>query len=71
MDNRKTQANDAETKFFCPYLKRNISEGLCYDMQMIAYAYIKPDALPDMEIDRQSLKDCCEWCEHRLQAKIK
>ena len=66
MDNLKTQANGAEIKFFCPYLKRNISEGLCYDMQMICNLYIKPSVLPEITIDKDELKSFCNGCKYEL-----
>lgn len=49
----------------CPYVQEYISMGLCYDMQMVAYGYIKALALP-ADIDKELLLNCCKDCVHRL-----
>ena len=51
---------------YCCYLQDYISAGCCYDMQMIKDGYVKRSALPEMQIDKQSLDQCCIECEHRL-----
>lgn len=53
-----------EQEFYCTYLKKLIDQGLCYDMQMISEGYIKPSALPDIDIDREKLLKCCSNCKH-------
>ncbi len=50
----------------CPYLGNNIDRGMCYDMCMIANNVIKPEALPDIDIDKERLLSCCEKCDGRI-----
>ena len=51
---------------WCEYLDEYVSAGACYDMQMIAGVYIKPEALPDIKIDRIKLKASCDGCDRKL-----
>lgn len=57
---------DSENLLSCSYLGRNIDEGLCCDIQMIANGYILPSALPDIGIDKSMALKACETCEHKL-----
>jgi len=57
---------DSENMLSCSYLGRNIDEGLCCDIQMIANGYILPSALPDIGIDKSMALKACETCEHKL-----
>lgn len=50
----------------CPYLNKFIPIGMCYDMQLIADGYIKPSALPELELDRERLSLLCESCQYAL-----
>jgi len=50
----------------CPYLGNNIDRGMCYDMQMIAHNAIKPEALPEINIDRERLSSLCDGCEGKI-----
>ena len=50
----------------CRYLYELIDAGTCYDLQMIGLGYIKEDALPDVEIDRPRLQQCCAGCKYSL-----
>ena len=56
---RESECSD---NVFCPYLGEDISGGLCYDMRMIANNAIKPEALPDIVIDKEKLLSLCECC---------
>ncbi len=58
------QKEPDEVKLFCPYLEMHILEGLCYDMQMIAGGYMKPLTLPDVEIDKERMRKCCDACQY-------
>lgn len=51
---------------YCSYLQEYITEGLCYDMQMIGNGYIKSKALYELNINKEKLKKCCAECEHEL-----
>lgn len=51
---------------WCEHLGEYVSPGACYDMQMIAGGYIKPDSLPDIKIERLKLMEACERCDRRL-----
>ena len=53
-----------EQECHCVYLKEFIDPELCYDMQMICNGFIKPAALPDIEIDNVELLKCCNECKH-------
>ena len=54
-----------EQKCYCAYLNEFIDSGLCYDMKMIGNGFIKPEALPDVEIDKAKLLECCNKCNHK------
>ena len=51
---------------YCPYLKEFIDPGLCYDMQMVSYGYVKSTALYPVEIDTIELGKCCGECKYKL-----
>lgn len=51
---------------YCAYLEEYIEDGECTDLQMIAYGYILPSALPEREIDRPSAASACETCGYRI-----
>ena len=51
---------------YCPYMQKAIDEGLCYDMQMVAHGYITANALPEVEIDHNSLLVYCAKCNFCL-----
>ncbi len=55
----------AEQKCHCLYLHEFIDLGLCYDMKMICNGFIKSEALPDVEIDKEKLLKCCNECTHK------
>lgn len=58
---------NAESEYrYCSYLKEYIDEGLCCDLQMINGSYIKPSALPEIEIDKGNCKKCCDECTYSL-----
>ena len=52
--------------YYCPYMQKAIDEGLCYDMQMVAHGYIASIALPEVEIDHNSLLAYCAKCNFCL-----
>ena len=52
--------------YYCPYMQKAIDEGLCYDMQMVAHGYIASIALPEIEIDHNSLLAYCAKCNFCL-----
>lgn len=54
-----------EQKCYCIYLNELVDSGLCYDMQMICNGFIKPEALPNVEIDKEKLLACCNKCNHK------
>lgn len=53
---------------YCGYLKKEIDEGLCYDIQLISGGYILPSALPDVKIDKALAKATCGVCSGGLKA---
>lgn len=55
----------AEQKCYCIYLNELVDSGSCYDMQMISNGFIKPEALPNVEIDIEKLLACCNKCNHK------
>jgi len=56
-----------ESKFqYCPYLEEYIDDGLCYDLQMITWNYIKPSVLPEITIDKEKCANCCAECKYSL-----
>ena len=57
---------DLENLLFCPYLNRNIDEGLCYDIQMISNGYILPSVLPGVNIDKSRALMVCKECKHKM-----
>jgi len=52
----------ADDVYRCPLLDREISEGNCYDVNMVAYGYIKPSAIEDNLPNGAS--EICEKCPH-------
>ena len=67
--NGENKANIADNlgdeTHFCEYLKSEISEGLCTDIQMIFGGYIKASALPEIKIDGEAAS-FCEVCPYRM-----
>ena len=57
---------DMGNMLFCSYLKRNIEEGLCYDIQMISKGYVLPSVLPDIGIDKSKSINACKTCKHKM-----
>ena len=55
-----------ENSRYCLYLKKDIDEGFCYDLQMITGKYIRESALPELQIDREKCLLCCAKCKYRL-----
>lgn len=51
---------------YCSYLKEYVDDGLCYDLQMITSNYIKPSALPEINIDKEKCAICCSECKYCL-----
>ena len=51
---------------YCSYLEEYINDGLCYDLQMITGNYIKPSALPEINIDKEKCAKCCTECKYSL-----
>ena len=57
----------AESEYrYCSYLEEYIDDGLCYDLQMITGNYIKPSALPEINIDKDKCAKCCAECKYSL-----
>ena len=57
----------AEAEYrYCSYLEEYIDDGLCYDLQMITSNYIKPSALPEINIDKEKCARCCSECKFSL-----
>ncbi len=52
--------------FRCPYLDKNIDDGLCHDIQKIAGGYILPATLLDISIDKEQALKTCEQCPYKL-----
>ena len=73
-ENRLTQEWRAFLRKFetdychCPFLHDFIDIGMCYDLQMIAFGYIKATALPELEIDYDKLQLSCANCIHYCEA---
>lgn len=53
-----------EQKCYCLYLNNFIDSGLCYDLRVICDGFIKSSVLPNIEIDKEILSDCCVECDH-------
>ena len=51
---------------YCEYLKKEIDEGDCYDIQMISMGYLSSSALPDIEIDKETALERCKVCKHKI-----
>ena len=63
----KKYREEVESEYvYCAYLQEYISAGCCYDMQMIKGGYMKPSALPDIQIDREALEKHCADCKSQL-----
>ena len=63
----KKYREEVESKcVYCAYLQDYISDGCCYDMQMIKCGYIKQSALPDIHIDKENLEKQCADCKNQL-----
>jgi len=45
----------------CPLLNREIDQGYCYDITMVAYGFIKPEILED-KLNRDEAKKICDIC---------
>ena len=57
----------AESEYrYCSYLEEYIDDGLCCDLQMITNNYIKPSALPEINIDKEKCARCCSECKFSL-----
>ena len=57
----------AESEYrYCSYLEEYIDDGLCCDLQMITGNYIKPSALPEINIDKEKCSRCCSECKYNL-----
>ena len=52
--------------YYCSYLHGYIETGTCYDMQMIAGGFVKDVVLPEVQIDRTKLAECCSECRNSL-----
>ena len=63
----KEYRNKVEAEYvYCSYLQEYVSQGCCYDMQMIKDGYMKTSMLPDIPIDKEALqKHCCD-CKEQL-----
>ena len=59
---------DESSRVYCSYLRDYIEYGMCYDLQMIDGRYIKPDALPEINIDREKLRQCCNECDNHCKS---
>ena len=53
-----------EREYYCPLLKRVIDFAYCYDINMVAFGFIKVDAIEDL-IDRKIADPICTDCEKR------
>ena len=66
-DEFKKYREEVESEYvYCSYLQEYISEGECYDMQMIKDGFIKQSALPDSQIDKEELEKHCVNCKQQL-----
>jgi len=52
----------SDNVYRCPLLDKEISEGYCYDINMVAYGLIKPSAIDD-ELP-VGAAEVCEECPH-------
>ena len=67
IDEWKQFREKSESEYrYCSYLEEYIDEGLCYDLQMITGNYIKPSALPEINIDKEKCANCCAECKYNL-----
>ena len=67
IDEWNSYREKAEAEYcYCSYLKQYIQSGLCYDLQMITDGLIKPSALPDIKVDKQTCVKYCSKCKYRL-----
>lgn len=51
-----------DNRYRCPLLLKEISEGYCYDVNMVAYGFIKPTAIDD-KLPNEASEVCME-CPH-------
>lgn len=47
----------------CPLLTKVIDDAYCYEINSIAYGFIKPEAIED-KIDRDTAIKYCDNCPH-------
>ena len=51
---------------YCSYIQQYVSEGLCYDMQMVKDGFVKSSVLSEIKMDREILQEHCAKCKHLL-----
>ncbi|WP_042169428.1 hypothetical protein [Paenibacillus gorillae] len=67
----KNEENQAPL-YTCPLLNREIDQGACYDINMVAGGWIKKEALLvleieyEMSIDVRKASQICPACKHSL-----
>jgi hypothetical protein len=57
--------NRVESEYrYCSLIQEYIEDGMCIDIQMLAFGLIGEDALPVLSIDRLKAQSCCDSCMH-------
>ena len=48
---------------YCPFLKKEIAEGYCCEINHVVIGWLKPDAVED-KIDKKTAEQFCDKCEN-------
>ena len=54
----------AVRSYFCPLIKREVSEVLCYDINSVAFGLCKPSLINHVT-NREDAEPICENCDNR------
>jgi len=53
-----------DVTFYCPLLRKNIVDSLCYEINSVAFGLCKP-SLIGLTADRASAEPVCEKCKNK------
>ncbi len=57
--------NCEEVKIYCPLLKKDISEGYCYEINSARLRHVESSILDDV-ISQDDMENCCVNCKYCL-----
>jgi len=63
--------NCEEVKIYCPLLKKDISEGYCYEINSVRLKYLESSLLDDVISHEDMQKFCinCKYCLYEFLLK--